>query len=194
VGPVSTTTNRYLADLVSRVADGDEEGLRLLYERTQARIFGIVLAILDDRNQAEDVLVEVYTQAWRQAARFDQTRGSAEVWLATIARTRAIDQRRALRARRMQPFDLEWFETWACDRSSPLDESQGNEEASRVRTALAALPPEQRRALMTAFYGGLSHSEVASVLEQPLGTVKTRIRSGLIALRQALDERGNEVA
>lgn len=190
----SPTVNEQLAELVSRIADGEEDGFRLLYERTHAKVFGIVLAVLNDRNQAEDVLVEVYTQAWRQAASFDRTRGSVEGWLATIARTRAVDQRRALRSRHLEAFGFESVETWVCERPSPLDESQDSEDAQRVRAALAALPADQRRALMTAFYGGLSHSEVATALEQPLGTVKTRIRSGLAALRQALDARGTEVA
>src|SRR5262245_20824253 len=103
--PPPASIDRPLEALMVRIRAGDEAGLRDLYERTSRRLFGIVLAIVGDRTSAEEVLVEVYTQVWRQAGRYDPERGSVHVWLATIARTRAIDRLRALHPRRSAAFD-----------------------------------------------------------------------------------------
>jgi len=176
-----------LETLLSRMAGGDESALRELYDRTSRRVYGLALAVLRDGAAAEDVALEVYVQAWRQASRFDAATGSALAWLSTLARTRAID---AWRARRRQAERHEALDTQAellvCEEPGPDALGLLAERAARVRTAVDALPPEQRRALQAAFFSGLTHTEVAAALGQPLGTVKTRIRAGLTALRAAL--------
>lgn len=176
-----------LENLLVRVAGGDESALRELYDRTSRRVYGLALAVLRDRVVAEDVALEVYVQAWRQAGRFDPASGSALAWLATLARTRAIDAWRARRRHeaRQQPLDVE-TDALASELPGPEARGQAEERAARVRGAVDALPPEQRRALQAAFFSGLTHTEVAAALGQPLGTVKTRIRAGLSALRAAL--------
>src|SRR5262245_16690284 len=183
--PATTTTP--LETLLARMAGGDEPALRELYDRTSRRVYGLALAVLRDGAAAEDVALEVYVQAWRQAGRFDSATGTALAWLSTLARTRAIDAWRARRrlAGRHEPLDAQ-AEMLVCEAPGPEARGQLAERAARVRTAVDALPPEQRRALQAAFFSGLTHTEVAAALGQPLGTVKTRIRAGLAALRAAL--------
>ena len=183
--PAATATS--LETLLGRMAGGDEGALRELYDRTSRRVYGLALAVLRDAAAAEDVALEVYLQAWRQASRFDAATGSALAWLSTLARTRAIDAWRARRrqAARQEALDVQ-AELLVSEAPGPEARGQQAERAARVRTAVDALPPEQRRALQAAFFSGLTHVEVAAALGQPLGTVKTRIRAGLTALRAAL--------
>ena len=183
--PAATASS--LENLLGRMAGGDEGALRELYDRTSRRVYGLALAVLRDAAAAEDVALEVYLQAWRQAARFDAATGSALAWLSTLARTRAIDAWRARRrqAARQESLDVQ-AELLVSEAPGPEARGQQAERAARVRTAVDALPPEQRRALQAAFFSGLTHVEVAAALGQPLGTVKTRIRAGLTALRAAL--------
>ncbi len=177
-----------LVALVTRVAEGDEGALRDLYDATSAQVFGSCLAILRDRGAAEEALVEVFAQVWRQAERFDPARGSVSSWIATLARTRALDICRTRERQQLgsTPLDAAHTDLFADPMPTPDEASFASERATRVRTALEALPIDQRRPVEAAFFRGLSHSEVAEWLGLPLGTVKTRIRSGLSALRQAL--------
>ena len=183
--PAATSSS--LESLLTRMAGGDEAALRELYDRTSRRVYGLALAVLRDAAAAEDVALEVYLQAWRQAERFDAATGSALAWLSTLARTRAIDAWRARRrqAARQETLDPQ-ADTLVSEAPGPDARGQMAERAARVRTAVDALPPEQRRVLQAAFFSGLTHVEVAAALGQPLGTVKTRIRAGLTALRAAL--------
>ena len=187
--PASGSCTTPLETLLARVAGGDESALRELYDRTSRRVYGVALAVLRDSAAAEDVALEVYVQAWRQAGRFDPASGSVLGWLSTLARTRSIDAWRARRRRlaRQQPIDAQADELTS-ELPGPEAHGQAAERAARVRGAVDALPPEQRRALQAAFFSGLTHTEVAAALGQPLGTVKTRIRAGLCALRAALAE------
>ena len=186
--PAAGSAETSLEVLLARVAGGDESALRELYDRTSRRVFGLALAVLRDRAAAEDVALEVYVQVWRQAQRFDATQGAALAWLATLARTRAID---AWRARQRQsalvaaPGLVEAAEL-ASPAPGPDAHCADAERAARVRQAVDSLPPEQRRALQAAYFTGLTHVEIAAAFGQPLGTVKTRIRNGLLALRSAL--------
>ncbi|MCY2959015.1 MAG: sigma-70 family RNA polymerase sigma factor [Planctomycetota bacterium] len=173
---------------VAQVARGDESALRQLYEELSPRVLGIARQILQDGAAAEDVVVEVFAQVWRQADRYDPAKGSVATWIGTLARTRSIDIRRSLQRHSTRASSLE-----ADDVGKLLDPGEAPwlaagdaERASTVRAALDRLPGEQRRALEAAFFGGLSHSEIAAALGAPLGTVKTRIRSGLSALRLTL--------
>lgn len=177
-----------LAALVARVALGDEGALRGLYDELAPRVLGLATQILRDRAAAEEAVVDVFAQVWRQAARYEPMKGSVATWITTLARTRAIDLRRsrarhATREAEIEADDAEVFRDAA---PTPFETAAGLDRAERVQAALATLPHEQRRAVEAAFFGGLSHTEIAAAFGHPLGTVKTRIRSGLVALRTAL--------
>ena len=159
-----------------QLAGGDGHALGDLYYRYGSVIRGLALRILRDRSDAEDVVQDVFVQVWSQAARFDPLRGTPQAWLCTIARTRAIDRLRRRVARREDLVD------------PPPGVSQWphTEERIAVRRALGVVSPDQRRALELAYYEGLTHSEIARKLGAPLGTIKTRIRTALTRLRDAL--------
>jgi RNA polymerase sigma-70 factor (ECF subfamily) len=178
-----------LEDLLERVADGEESALRSFYERTSRTVFGLVSRIVRDRSEAEDALTDAYVQVWREAGRFDRGAGSALAWVTMLARTRAIDRWRARARRDARADDWESLgEQRLCDPDAcPVERSDGRERAQAVRRAVAALPFEQRRLVEAAFFSGLTHTELAESFGQPLGTVKTRIRAALAALREALE-------
>jgi RNA polymerase sigma-70 factor, ECF subfamily len=175
-------------DCVRRLADGDNSAVGALYDRHASAIYSLALRILEDEAEAEDVVQEVFAQAWRQAGRDDTSRGSVAAWLLVMTRTRSIDRVRARRARpEGQPAADEaallGLQASAADVANELVAA---EAARRVRNALNALPLLQRLAIELAYYEGLSQREIAERLEQPLGTVKTRIRLGLLKLRDEL--------
>jgi RNA polymerase sigma-70 factor (ECF subfamily) len=185
-----------LAALVIEIADGDERALRTLYDATSAQVFGWCLAVLRERDAAEEAVVEVYAQVWRQAERYDPSRGCVASWIATLARTRSIDLSRT-RERQQDgrtPLDPALADLLPDPGPAPDEASFQEERAARVRRALDSLPADQKRAVEAAFFLGLSHTEVADALRLPLGTVKTRIRSGLSALRRALASTEGEIA
>src|SRR5689334_17863511 len=151
-----------------------------LYERFSAVVFSAALRVLGESSQAEDVLQEVFLQLWRNPSAFDANRGSLAAWLAVIARHRAIDHLR----RRKPEAD---FEDVVLAVDPELDNMAARAEAiGRIRVVIDAMPDEQRTALEMAFFEGLTHTEIAEKTGEPLGTIKTRIRSGLIAIRKAL--------
>jgi RNA polymerase sigma-70 factor (ECF subfamily) len=157
-----------------------------LYDATSARVFGLAVRILGDRNAAEDAVVEVYAQAWRDASSFDAQRGNVRAWLLTMARTRAID---ILRSRRREPPSVPLEGAVEVHSTGPGPEDQSSELQRRnyVHAALENLRPEQREVIELAYFSDFSHSEIASKLGQPLGTIKSRIRSGMMALREILE-------
>jgi RNA polymerase sigma-70 factor, ECF subfamily len=174
------------AALISQMAGGDEAALGTFYDTTNRLTFGLVLRILGDRSAAEEVLIDVYTQVWRQASAYDRSRGTPLAWLTTIARSRALDRLRAgwQEQQRRRPLDeLHDMAAWT---ASPEEAAATSEHQRLVRHALAALSPEQRQVIELAYFSGLSHSEIAAHLNQPLGTVKTRTRLGMLKLREAL--------
>jgi len=175
-----------LDDLLKDIAAGDQVALGTLYDATSRRVFGLALRILRDHHAAEEVTLDVYTRVWKQASRFDSSRGRAEAWLLTLAHNQAVDRLRSRRrvAERELPLDPEW--EIPDGRPSPETMSSDADLARRVRVALQSLPEDQRRVLVAAYFEGLSHTEIAEALGQPLGTIKTRIRSGMIALRRTL--------
>ena len=179
-------------DLLQAVSRGDESALAALYDRYRLILFGLILRILHDRQEGEDVLQEVFFQVWRRANDFDPARGRAFTWLVTIARSRALDRLRMLSSRsRFVEADEQTVSDEVTDTAQELVKS---EEGQIVRQALAELPHEQRRALLLAYFEGLTQAEIAERLGDPLGTVKTRMRSGLIKLRELLRDRSRGLA
>ncbi len=180
-----------LEHLLKDVAAGDQVALGHLYDSTCRRVFGLVLSILRDHHAAQEVTLDVYFRVWEQARRFDPSRGSAATWLLTLAHHQAIDRLRSRRRQSLRELPLEPEFDLPDPRPGPEEESRDADSARRVRLALQSIPHEQRRAIVAAYFGGLSHSEVAAALGQPLGTVKTRIRTGMAALRRALAAAGD---
>ncbi|HKS29224.1 MAG TPA: sigma-70 family RNA polymerase sigma factor [Pyrinomonadaceae bacterium] len=172
------------AELLRAVASGDSQALAELYDRYHSILFGLLLRILRDGAEAEDVLQEVFIQAWRRASKFDESRGKAFTWLVTIARSRAIDRLRSLSAAErasLRAAPDPWQEV-----SDASTDAVRSEESERVRRALSEIPEEQREALLLAYFEGLSQTEIAEKTETPLGTIKTRTRAGLKRLRELL--------
>jgi RNA polymerase sigma-70 factor (ECF subfamily) len=174
--------------LLRRMATGDEQALGALYDRWHAVVHGVVARMLRQPDDVEDVVEEAFWQAWRQASRFDPTRGAVHTWLLTIARSRALDRVRSLRRRREDP--LEGDDGQAMAQPAAEGDPGLDAEAAELRTlvvaAMAELPSEQREALELGYFGGLSQTEIAERTGQPLGTVKTRMRLALQKLRSQL--------
>ncbi|HEX8456026.1 MAG TPA: sigma-70 family RNA polymerase sigma factor [Pyrinomonadaceae bacterium] len=182
--PPQTSTD---TELLHAIARGDESALAALYDRYHSILLGLLLRILHSRVEAEDVLQEVFLQIWQRAANFDETRGRPFTWMVTLARSRAIDRLRSLQSR--QRADDAALRDAPDDVGDASDDAYHAEQREIVRAALAEIPEEQRRALLLAYFEGLTQSEIAARLNQPLGTVKTRMRSGLGKLRDLLGER-----
>jgi RNA polymerase sigma-70 factor (ECF subfamily) len=184
--PQSSTAAELEPDeLLSAAARGDEQAFAALYDRTSRRVYGMVLRVVRDPAQAAEVTQDVYLQVWREAVRFDPSLGSVLSWLLLIAHRRAVDRVRSARSATLREDRYAAAQT---DR--PYDEVseqvQASLEAQRVRNALHDLTETQREAISLAYFAGYSHREVAALLNLPLGTAKTRIRDGLIRLRDAL--------
>jgi RNA polymerase sigma-70 factor (ECF subfamily) len=175
--------------LIRQIQGRDQQALGTLYDRLAPLVNALILRILSNEAEAEEVLAEVFWQVWNHAASYDPTRGTVEAWVITIARSRALDR---LRARKRQQPELG---AYASDdhnasmsgTSMPEVTVVEGERARAVGMALAALPEEQRHPIDLAYYEGLSHTEIAARLGQPLGTIKTRIRLGLNRLRKVLE-------
>ena len=171
---------------LARMARGDPDALAELYDRHARMVYSLALRILHDRAEAEDIAQEVFAQAWAQAARYDTSRGAVAAWLLMLARSRAIDRLRAKRARPDNTPDPR--ATMNIPDGAVLQDVQllSAEQVKQLQTALQELPALQRAALELAYYEGLTHAEIAEKLEEPLGTVKTRIRQAVIRLRESL--------
>ena len=174
-------------DLLHAIARGDESALAACYDRYRVILFSQILRILNDRQEAEDCLQEVFLQVWRRARDFDASRGRAFTWLVTIARSRALDRLRASGSRLR--LATEAAQLPHDEMGDAAAEAAQSEAGAIVRTALAALPEEQRRTLLLAYFEGLTQTEIAARLGDPLGTVKTRMRAGMIKLRELLKDK-----
>ena len=174
-----------LEELVTAASRGDERAFAELYDQTSSRVYGMVLRVIRDPAQAAEVTQDIYLEVWRQSARFDAGKGGVLPWLLMIAHRRAVDRVRAAQSSMVRddkyallheerPYD------------SVSEQVHTNLEAQRVRKVLGELTPAQREAVTLAYFGGYTHTEVAELLKVPLGTAKTRIRDGLIRMRDAL--------
>jgi RNA polymerase sigma factor (sigma-70 family) len=187
-----------LAQALGRVALGDRVAFRTLYALSAAHLLGVILRIQPDRAQAEELLQEVFVKIWGAAGSFDAQRAQAMTWMTRIARNRAIDGLRRrqtepqtqARASRTDNEDDDMLDLIASEDAGPLDLLGQAVQARAVRSCLGGLSGEQQQSLALAFYDGLSHAEVAAHLGQPLGTVKSWLRRGLLALRHCLERAG----
>lgn len=180
---------RPLDALLSAVGAGERTAFAELYDRTAARVFGLVRRVLVDPAQSEEVTQDVYLELWQTASRFDPARGGALPWLLTIAHRRAIDRVRASQSARDRDLRVA-----ARDTEVPVDTvaeaAEVRLEHERAHDALAGLPDAQRECVELAYYGGLTQSEISDRLGVPIGTVKTRLRDGMIRLRARMGVSG----
>jgi RNA polymerase sigma-70 factor (ECF subfamily) len=165
--------------LLALVRKGDEQAMAALFDRYSKVVYSVALRVLRDPAAAEDVLQEIFMQVWRNPGSFTSTRGSLGGWLAVVARNRSIDT-----LRRRRPTDSV-DDVVLASSSNIAVEAERNSLMERARSVIATLPGEQRKTLEMAFFDGLTHSEIAELTGDPLGTVKTRIRSALLTLRKA---------
>jgi RNA polymerase sigma-70 factor (ECF subfamily) len=165
--------------LMDAIAAGEAGALTTLYDRHSGLIFTLCLRVLRNRSEAEDLLIDVFAEIWERRGRYDPSRGSPRTYLVTLARSRAID-----RKRRLPRPTIEVRPDDAVDLRSPSDKTINDERCAFMAKAIGQLDSSQRQAIELAFYDGLSHTEIASKLKKPLGTVKTYVRQGLIRLRE----------
>jgi RNA polymerase sigma-70 factor, ECF subfamily len=180
-------SNENDVELLKAIAAKDDDALGRLYDLYRLILFGVLMRILNNREEAEDVLQEVFLQVWRRAADYDENRGRPFTWLVTLARSRGIDRLRGLASRERVAMAIRG----AGANEAPEEVSDAATDAIRservgvVNSALADLPEDQRRPLMLAYFDGLTQSEIATKLGVPLGTVKTRMRTAMLKLREA---------
>lgn len=178
------------AALMARILHRDTLALELLYDRYSRPVYSLVLRIAQQPGSAEEIVQDVFLQIWRNAKRYQSSRGPLGPWLFTVARNRALDflrLKREKQRRREDPadFSIPPAAVVSPDPEGALDQARRGEE---VRARMASLPEPQRRAIELAFFEGMTHSEISSALGEPLGTVKSWIRGGLLRLREALGE------
>lgn len=173
------------AELLRQAARGEEAAFAQFYDLTSAKAYGLALRVVRNPSHAQEVTQEAYLDVWRQCARYDEVRGSVLAWLMTIVHRKAVDRVRSVESSTQR--DLTWErEARPVDHDETAETVHASLEGRRVRSAVAELTPVQRQAVELAYFGGYTHTEVATLLDVPLGTAKTRIRDGLIRLRDTL--------
>ena len=174
--------------LIRQVANQDRDAFSQLYDRCSSLVFSLAMRMLKVRSDAEDLLQEVFVQVWRQASNYSAERGSPEAWIINIARSRAIDKIRSIR--RMEKSFVLTDDPSRAESSNNIESSAAESETRlSMNAALANLPETQRRVLELAYFDGLTQTEIAQRLAEPLGTVKTRMRSGIQRLREIVSSR-----
>jgi len=185
--PFAHRTDSGLERLVSAMAAGDATALSCIYEQTVAQIFGIARCMLRSKEDAEEIVCDVYTHAWQTAGNYDPARGSVMAWLGIMTRNRAVDRLRQRRKHATVSDAAQHPEDWPADpATSPEDILARFQTGSAVHRALESLPPERRRLIALAFFEGLSHQEIADSTGIPLGTVKSHVRRALCVLQTVL--------
>ena len=172
-------------DLLARVATGDQVAFAQLYDNMAPRVLGLVKRLLRDHSQSEEVTQEIFLEIWQNATRYDSSKGGASGWILTMTHRRAVDRVRASQASRDRDVKI-GIRDYESDYDNVSETVQVRIEHERVEKAMSRLTELQRQAVTLAYYGGLSHSEVAEKLSVPIGTVKTRLRDGMIRLRDEL--------
>ena len=184
--PISTADLEFEIDLLKRTGEGDRRSFEQLYERYSGVLFSTAYRILNDQTAAEDAIQDVFVQIWEKAPLYDSARGKPLTWAVTMTRNKAIDRLRSQQRRNRLRDEMEThasiFEEFS-DRSS-LDEVQSAEKGEMIRRAIQQLSKEQRQAIDLAFFSGLSQSEIAERIGEPLGTIKARIRRGMMKLKE----------
>lgn len=180
--------------LLARVVKGDQQAFSQLYDYSSTLLFTLAVRILGNREEAAELLQEVYLEVWRKVSRYDVGRGTPIAWLVTLTKSRAIDRLRAKASRGYRatnPLEAGTAAQVADPGPNPLETQADQELRMAVGTAVAGLPQAQQQAIELAYYEGLSHTEIAARLNQPLGTVKTRIKLGMSRLRESLQQWGH---
>ncbi|MEK7408983.1 MAG: sigma-70 family RNA polymerase sigma factor [Acidobacteriota bacterium] len=190
VSPDLGTSHPAWSDYIQRAAAGEQQALASLYDESSHIVYSLALRILGNAADAEEVTLDVYTQVWRSAGKFDSQRAAAATWLVMLARSRAIDRLRSCAARRTSEEPLPPWAEFADTAERPDEAGAASQQRRFIRAALESLSRDQREAIELAYFSGFSHSEIAARLGQPLGTVKTRIRLGMIRLRELLEPLG----
>jgi RNA polymerase sigma-70 factor (ECF subfamily) len=192
--PSQHTTLMIDPNLLARVLKGDQQAFSQLYDHSSTLLFTLALRILGNREEAVELLQDVYWEVWRKVSRYDVGRGTPVAWLITLTKSRAIDRLRARASRGYQAtnsLEAGTAAEVADPGPSPYETQADQELRAAVEAAVAGLPQAQQQAIELAYYEGLSHAEIASRLNQPLGTVKTRIKLGMSRLRDSLQQWGN---
>jgi RNA polymerase sigma-70 factor (ECF subfamily) len=171
--------------LLAQIAGGDQAAFGALYDEISPRVFGLIRRLLVDHAQAEEVTQEVFLEIWQNAARYEPGKGGASTWILTMAHRRAVDRIRSSQSGRDRDVKI-GIRDYVSDYDNVAEAVETTIEHERVKEAMSQLTELQRQAVTLAYYGGYSHSEVATMLSVPIGTVKTRLRDGMIRLRDEL--------
>ncbi len=186
-GAAAASNQEVWADYLRRCAAGDQRALGALYDETSRLVYSVALRILSETADAEEVTLDVYAQVWRSADSYNRSRGSVASWLAMMTRSRSIDRLRSQANRNYMEQPIPEKAQFISPEPGPEQETEWGRQIARVRSAVDSLPPEQRSALQLAVFSGMSHSELAEALQQPLGTVKSRVRLGMMKVREMLE-------